>query len=99
LRTLLKKLLVAAPPRASERMRPGRGRKGSSSSRLIGTAPADRLENPENPAVVPLKVPRMLAFRKDAALRRLSDGAARRLSTSVQTTNFSRDGQRWCHPL
>jgi hypothetical protein len=68
LRTLVKKLLAAAPPRASERMRPGRGRKRSSLSRLIGAARADRPENAENPAVVPLKVPRMLAFRQDAAL-------------------------------
>jgi hypothetical protein len=36
---------------------------------------------------------------KRAALRRLLDGAARRLPTSVQTTIFSRDGPRWCHPL
>jgi hypothetical protein len=36
LRTLVKKLLEAALPRASERMRPGRGRKRSSLSRLIG---------------------------------------------------------------
>jgi hypothetical protein len=91
--------LVAAPPRASERMRPGRGRKRSSSSLLIGAAGADRPENAENPAVVPLKVPRMLAFRQGAALRRLLDGAARRLPTSVQTTIFAGDGQGWCHPL
>jgi hypothetical protein len=58
-----------------------------------------RPENAENPAVVPLKVPRMLAFRQGAALRRLLDGAARRLPTSVQTTIFARDGQGWCHPL
>src|SRR5713101_9197738 len=50
-------------------------------------------------AVVPLKLPQMLAFRQGAALRRLLDGAARRLPTSVQTTIFARDGQGWCHPL
>src|SRR6266446_4809183 len=93
LRTLLKKLLVAAPPRASERMRPGRGRKRSSLSRLIGAAPANQRKNTVKLAVVPLKVPRMLAFRQGAALRRLLDGAARRLPPSVQTTIFARDGQ------
>src|SRR5229473_1245393 len=50
-------------------------------------------------AVVPRKIPQMLAFRQGAALRRLLDGAARRLPTSVQTTIFARDGQGWCHPL
>src|SRR5713226_984926 len=99
LRTLVKKLLVAAPPRASERMRPGRGRKRSSSSRLIGAAPASQRKNTVKLAVVPLKVRRMLAFRQGAALRRLLNGAARRLPTSVQTTIFARDGPRWCHPL
>src|SRR5882672_2168814 len=99
LRTLVKKLLVAAPPRASERMRPGRGRKRSSLSRLIGAAPASQRKNTVKLAVVPLKVRRMLAFRQGAALRSLLDGAARRLPTSVQTTIFARDGQGWCHPL
>jgi hypothetical protein len=78
-------------------MRPGHGRKRSSLSRLIGAA--NQRKNPAKLAVVPLKVPRMLAFRQGAALRPLLDGAARRLPTSVQTTIFARDGQGWCHPL
>src|SRR5713226_9399674 len=99
LRTLVKKLLVAAPPRASERMRPGRGRKRSSSSRLTGAAPANQHKKTVKLAVVPRKIPRMLAFRQGAALCHLLDGAAHRLPTSVQTTIFARDGQGWCHPL
>jgi hypothetical protein len=60
---------------------------------------ANQRKNTVKLAVAPLKVPRTLAFRQAAALRRLLDGAARRLPTSVQTTIFARDGQGWCHPL
>src|SRR5882672_224633 len=99
LRTLVKKLLVAAPPRASERMRPSRGRKRSSSSWLIGIDLGGQCKNTTNFSLVPRKAARTLTFRQAAALRRLLDGAARRLPTSVQTTIFARDGQGWCHPL
>src|SRR5712664_3664668 len=65
LRTLLKKLLVAAPPRPSERMRPGRGRKRSSSSWLIGIDVGGRHKNTTKTTVVPRKAAQTLTFARE----------------------------------
>src|SRR5712664_3664669 len=65
LRTLLKKLLVAAPPRPSERMRPGRGRKRSSSSWLIGIDVGGQHKNTTKTIVVPRKAAQTLTFARE----------------------------------